>query len=236
MSLFSSRSAEIEVMDDLACTGEVVDQALRELEVINKWLGGNQVTITGVISLLKNIRPNGKPISIADLGCGSGDMLRKLAILAKRKNYAVALTGIDANPNIIDFARNNTADLPAIHYEALNIFSPEFEALHYDIVMGTLFFHHFTDAALIQFFSSLKKRVRIGIIINDIHRHWFAFHSIRLLTKWFSKSSMVKNDAPLSVLRAFSKKELQDILRSADIHNYSIRWRWAFRWQVIIRC
>ncbi|MBA4057205.1 MAG: SAM-dependent methyltransferase, partial [Marivirga sp.] len=71
-------------------------------------------------------------------------------------------------------------------------------------------------------------------IINDIHRHSLAYYSIRLLTKVFSKSSMVKFDAPLSVRRAFTKKELLEILNEAGIKKYTIQWKWAFRWQVLV--
>jgi hypothetical protein len=45
---------------------------------------------------------------------------------------------------------------------------------------------------------------------------------------------MVKFDAPLSVLRAFSKTELNDILYKAGITEFSLKWKWAFRWQLII--
>jgi hypothetical protein len=50
-----------------------------------------------------------------------------------------------------------------------------------------------------------------------------------------SKSSMVKYDAPLSVLRAFRKKDLKEILTQAGIKKFSIQWKWAFRWQVVAR-
>jgi hypothetical protein len=46
---------------------------------------------------------------------------------------------------------------------------------------------------------------------------------------------MVKYDAPLSVMRAFRKDELEEIMRGAGIENYSLRWMWAFRWQVVIK-
>ncbi|MFN7490265.1 MAG: hypothetical protein ACK5QK_11105 [Chryseotalea sp.] len=49
-----NRSAEIEIMDDLACEGPVVDQTLRELETINTLLGGNYVTLNGIDELIKD--------------------------------------------------------------------------------------------------------------------------------------------------------------------------------------
>jgi len=45
---FSKRSDDVEIMDDLACAGEVVNQTLREIENINRLLGGNYVTVDGV--------------------------------------------------------------------------------------------------------------------------------------------------------------------------------------------
>lgn len=229
---FSKRSSDIEIMDDLSCSGEVVDQSLRELEKINKLLGGNYVTIDGINTLLKNEK--GSVIKIADLGCGSGDILRLIKKWARKKNVNVQLTGIDANSSIIAYASTHTPAEFQIHYEAINIFSQHFRYQMFDIVVGTLFFHHFSNEQLISFFSQLKDQSKIGFIINDIHRHWFAYHSIKWLTQLFSKSPMVKSDAPLSVLRAFKKNELKQILKSAGIDNYTIRWMWAFRWQVIV--
>jgi 2-polyprenyl-3-methyl-5-hydroxy-6-metoxy-1,4-benzoquinol methylase len=231
---FSKRSEGIEIMDDLQCSGKVVDQTLRELEIINTWLGGNQVTINGIAKLFERINTS-EEITIMDVGCGGGDMLRLIDRWAKRKNRKVKLIGIDANPNIIDFAKNNLKDLPHIEFKAIDIFSKEFQCIKCDIIIGTLFFHHFSQDELSSFFKELKNQVRIGIVINDIHRHTLAYHSIKILTSLFSKSTMVKFDAPLSVLRAFTKNELNEMLSHAGITNYTIQWKWAFRWQVLIR-
>jgi 2-polyprenyl-3-methyl-5-hydroxy-6-metoxy-1,4-benzoquinol methylase len=229
----SVRSAESETMDDLQCSGPVLTQTLRELEFINKWLGGNNVTTNALKSFSYPSLPHTK-FTIADLGCGGGDMLRLIDRWAKRKNLNVELMGIDANPNIIKYAINSAPRSDNISFYTLDIFSQEFRKLKFDIVIGTLFFHHFSDAALIRFFSDLRQQVRLGIIINDIHRHFLAYYSILWLTKLFSKSSMVRNDAPLSVRRAFSRAELHDILVKAGYSNFQIKWKWAFRWEVIV--
>ena len=230
---FSKRSEEIEIMDDLDCSGEVVNQTLRELDTINDLLSGNYVTLSGLSQLVKN---SGSKIILADLGCGSGDMLRRIRKWATRNKKEIDLVGIDANPNIISFAKTHTPPECNIHYQPIDIFSQEFKSKKFDVVIGTLFFHHFTNEQLIHFFRQLKSQVRIGIVINDIHRHWLAYHSIRILTKLLSKSPMVKYDAPLSVRRAFKKSELRNILDQAGFKNYSLKWMWAFRWQVVLNC
>ena len=232
MPSFANRSIDPEIMDDLNYAGSMMDQTLRELEIINRWLGGNAVTID---ALNRIVGGSGKRrLEIADLGCGRGDMLRHIQRWAKRRHLEVSLTGIDANPYIVQAARNNLND-ETVSLESVNILSPEFESLHYDVVIGTLFYHHFTDHQLVTFFSKLRKQCRVGFIINDIHRHPLAYYSIKLLTQLFSRSDMVKFDAPLSVLRAFTKSELENILRAAGCTSYNLNWRWAFRWQICVR-
>jgi 2-polyprenyl-3-methyl-5-hydroxy-6-metoxy-1,4-benzoquinol methylase len=173
-------------------------------------------------------------LTIADLGCGGGDILKLVALLGRKMGFKFHLTGIDANPNIIAFARKNSEGFPEIKYEVDNIFSDQFRAKKYDLILATLFLHHFTEDELVKVFRSLRNQASVGIVINDIHRHWFAFYSIRILTQLFSKSKMVKYDAPLSVLRAFKKSELQSILQKAGIEMYQLKWKWAFRWQLVI--
>lgn len=232
---FSKRSDGVEIMDDLTCSGQVVDQTLVELEVINKWLGGNAVTVNGLQSILTtNQRKGNNNFVITDLGCGGGDMLKLLATVFKKKSSKASFIGIDANANIIEFAKRNSAQFSEIKFETVDILSSDFKNRRFDIVLATLFFHHFTSQQLIDIFNLLKAQSKFGIVINDLHRHWLAYYSIKLLTKFFSKSSMVKYDAPLSVLRGFRKKELIEILQKAGIKNYSLKWKWAFRWQLVI--
>ncbi len=221
----------MEIMDDLSCEGSVVEQTLRELEVVNARLGGNNTSIEGLNFLLKQI--NGQVIKVADLGCGGGDMLLLFNKWAVKNSKHLELFGIDANPFIIDYARKNLRGVQNVSFKTENVFSKSFTKQKFDIVHCSLFLHHFSEEELIHLFSNFQKQARIGVIINDLHRHWFTYYSIKLLTTLFSKSSMVKFDAPLSVRRAFKKKELEDLLNRAGIKHYRLQWKWAFRWQLI---
>jgi 2-polyprenyl-3-methyl-5-hydroxy-6-metoxy-1,4-benzoquinol methylase len=234
MTRFDRRSGNIEIMDDLQCAGEVVNQTLRELEAVNRLLGGNDVTLAGLQELLKG-RANPGEITVADWGCGGGDMLKLIADWGRRNNIKMRLIGIDANPNIIAFAINNCQGYPEIIFETANVLSEDFGKRKFDIVLTTLFIHHFTDDELVTLFRSVHRQAQIGMVINDIHRHWLAYYSIRLLTYFFSKSAMVKFDAPLSVMRAFRRSDWETLLAKAGIRTFTIRWKWAFRWLVVIQ-
>jgi 2-polyprenyl-3-methyl-5-hydroxy-6-metoxy-1,4-benzoquinol methylase len=230
---FSKRSSSVEIMDDLACDGEVVFQTLRELDMINQWLGGNKVTIDALRNSWR-LLPKDKEIIIADLGCGSGEMLRIISKLAEKENRKVKLIGFDANLHIIEYARRHSDEFSNLSFETTNVFSSAFQNQKFDFALATLFMHHFSEQELIDLFSSLKKQTRSAIIINDIHRHPLAYYSIKVLTHLFSRTPMVKFDAPLSVLRAFKKPELNEVMEKATIRIYHMKWKWAFRWQLII--
>ncbi|HTE11556.1 MAG TPA: hypothetical protein VK645_11305, partial [Chitinophagaceae bacterium] len=81
----------------------------------------------------------------------------------------------------------------------------------------------------------MHENAGIGFFINDLHRHFLAYYSIKILTGLFSKSYLVKNDAPLSVQRGLIKKEWEGLLKQSVLDNYSIEWKWAFRWLIISR-
>jgi 2-polyprenyl-3-methyl-5-hydroxy-6-metoxy-1,4-benzoquinol methylase len=232
MNRFGQRSDQKELMDDLECSGEVLKQTLRELKTINRWLGGNQVTTSGLRKIFK-ARPQ-ESYAIADIGCGGGDMLRMMDDWAKKEGIRVNFMGVDANPHIIQLARERLHDLPQIELLSQNVFDPNFEVEKVDIVTCTLFTHHFTDYELVDLLKSIGKKACLGVVINDLHRHPFAYHSIRILTRMFSKSQMVQHDAKLSVLRSFSRTDWERILGLAGIVNFRITWNWAFRWQVVI--
>lgn len=225
----SVRSTEAEIMDDSTISGEVVDQTLRELNTINTWLGGNEISVRCFQRLVKDR----DEVSLVDLGCGGGDILKKMASWTRKKGINSKYVGIDANPAIIEYAEKNCKDFVEIDFLSLNIFDDAFKNMRFDVVHACLFTHHFTDDQLIDLFRLFKKQSKLAVLINDLHRHSFAYRSIALLTRLFSKSFMVRNDAKVSVERGFKRAELVKILQAAGIQQFQLKWKWAFRWQLI---
>ncbi len=231
---FARRSTQSELIDELTLSGDDLRRNLEELAFINHWLGGNAVTLSGLDKVIRLNQPLQKPLRVADLGCGGGDMLVLMAKWASRKKVNATFTGVDANAFIVDYARQHTADEPRITYLLQNIFSEEFRQQTFDVVTCTLFCHHFDDQSLVNLLHQLRQQTRVAVVLNDLHRHWLAYYSIAWLTRWFSRSYLVKNDAKLSVWRAFRRRELANLLTAAGFTDFQIRWRWAFRWEVVI--
>lgn len=199
---------------------------MQELDFINTWLGGHHITLAGV----KKLAGDHKILKVCEIGCGGGDNLAAIGRWAARKKIEVSYIGIDINPACIAVAKERlsaanaaliTADYRDVQFDQ----SP-------DIIFSSLFCHHFTNEELVKQLQWMQQQARLGFFINDLHRHPAAYYSIKWLTAIFSGSYLVKNDAPLSVLRGFSRSEWLALLNSAGINNFSLRWKWAFRWLI----
>ncbi len=222
-----------ELMDDLTLATDALRQNLDELEAINTWLGG-YVPVTAGLGLLRPDWPRGRPLRLADVGCGGGDTLRAVAAWARRHGLAVELIGIDANAFMIDYARQKCAAWPEITFQQLDIFAEAFRGQSFDVVTCSLFCHHFADEALAGLLSQVVSQARLSVVINDLHRHPLAYYSIRWLTRLLGGSYLVQHDAPLSVARAFRRAELLALCARARVRVQRLRWRWAFRWELVL--
>ena len=235
MSLFidtTYRSDETEIMDDFTMKGELMRDTLDKLGSINKWLGGNSITLDGVDQLLKGL-PKDKTYTIIDLGCGHGDILRLVADFGRKKSYNFKLVGIDANQDAIDYANELSVNYPELSFRNEDIFSEEFQEFNYDIALTTLFLHHFKEDEIVTLLSSLSNKATIGIVVNDLQRSEIAYGLFKLLGVVIS-NYMIKQDGLTSILRAFKREDLERISQKLNFKS-QIGWKWAFRYQWLIR-
>lgn len=230
----SHRTTQEEALDDFELAGTDLRDALDKIAVINRWLGGNKITLDGLQALLQNTTPN-TPITIIDIGCGNGDMCRAIADFAKHKALPVKILGIDANPDTIAHAQLCSKNYPTISYSVQNVFDASFAALQYDIAVCTLTLHHFSDADILSLMALLANKARLGVVINDLHRSALAYRLFQLICFVFQLNDLSREDGLISILRGFKKSELERYSRQLQLANYRIRWKWAFRYQWIIK-
>lgn len=227
------RTQETEIMDDFFLEGKELQEALDKIASINRLLGGNKLTLHGLKTLLKKSDAT-KTITIADIGCGNGDMLRMLANYSKKNNLNLTLIGVDANAFTINYARKLSTEYPNIEYVCVDIFSEDFNAIEYDIVLCTLTLHHFSNEEILNIMTTFNKNANIGIVINDLHRSKLAYRLFEKVCAVFKLNKMSREDGLISILRGFKKKELENFSKKLDLKNYTINWKWAFRYQWII--
>lgn len=228
------RSDEPELMDDFDLEGETLRDALDKIASINKLLGGNKVTLNGVKNLINDIDKN-RVVTIVDVGCGNGDMLRTLADYAINEQLQFKLIGIDANAFTIKHAENLSRNYRNISYECVDIFSNNLSAQNIDVFLCTLTLHHFKDEEILKLVKYFHENAKIGVVINDLHRSKLAYYLFQALCLVFRLNAMSRADGLVSILRGFKKADLLRYSKELMFKNFSIQWKWAFRYQWIIK-
>lgn len=228
--LLKRRSYKKELLDRPDIPFADIQQNMEELDFINKYLGGHQITIQGLKQIVDK---SSKELHIVEIGCGGGNNLRVIQQWCKKNKIEAKLIGIDINPDCISFAKTKAAN-KGIDFVWSDYREVVFESSP-DIIFSSLFCHHFNDDELVFMMQWMQENSKKGFFVNDLHRHPLAYYSIKFLTRLFSKSYLVKHDAPLSVERGFSRKEWTKIFGKAGITSFKVSWKWAFRWLILCR-
>ena len=224
------RSYKKELLDRDDIPFEDIVTNMKELNFINTWLGGHQISIQG----LQKLAGNNQVLTICEIGCGGGDNLVALNKWCLQNNISASFIGIDLKEPCIALGKTRTSLLQNTTWMVNDYRNVVFQSQP-DIIFSSLFCHHFTNAQLEDQLQWMKQNSRIGFFINDLERNTIAWHLIKALTFLFSSSYLVKNDAPLSVARGFKKKEWLKLLQSANLSNCPVNWKWAFRHLVICK-
>ncbi len=228
---FSQRSTAEELMDDSGIDGPELTQALNQLRWINRLLAGTYPSIEGVMRLWQ---ASGRPaqLHILDVGAGSGDHSKQLLRWAEQEHIDLHISLLDIHPQTCALARQYYAHEPRISIQQGDFFMLKADTA--DIITAALVLHHIPDQQLGTAILVLWHAARLGVVVNDLHRHPFAWSSIWLLTRLLSGNRMIRHDAPLSVLRGFQIRDIRRLAELPGLEGLWFRWRPMFRYLIII--
>ena len=202
--------------------------------MVNTWLGGHRISIRGITQIIGTRKNIHIEASVCEIGCGGGDNLKAIAAWCSKHHIAANFTGIDIKKACVELAAQQYPEMSArwIHSDYAAV---EFTAEKPAVIFSSLFCHHFKEEQLVSMLKWMNRNSSTGFFINDLQRNPLAYYSIKWITHFFSKSYLVKNDASLSVARSFRKNEWRNLFHAAGITNYSIQWRWAFRYLIVCK-
>lgn len=128
-------------------------------------------------------RVTGRPVRVADVGCGLGYILRWLSAHGELGDD-VELLGVDYNRTLINGASKLAAhDQLRCKFAVANAFALSEPA---DIFISTGVLHHFRGDGLVHVFAEHERSAAIGFVHLDIRPSWVAslgswvFHQARM--------------------------------------------------------
>lgn len=200
---------------------------LDDLETVNRLTLATRPTLA-FLDRLTSDWPPGRELRLVDAASGQGGMLRAIHAFATARGLVPRLAGVDCNPQAGRAAAAATPPHMAIAWICADIFSAElpFEP---HVITSALFAHHLDDAGIVRFLRWMEARASHGWFVNDLHRHWLAYHGFRLLAGVAGWHRFVRHDGPLSVARAFVPADWKGLLAEAEVPDADIRWHLPFR-------
>lgn len=228
----SARTQSEEWMDDPSVSGAALRSALRDLQRINILLGGLRATD----AVLDPLLANHSSLRVLDVGTGTGDYLVHLVRRAQRTGTNLEAVGVDLNPVTVGHGRAwlDTTLAPAlraqVQLEIGDALALPYDDNAFDVCHAALFLHHFHGLDAPHLLREMNRVSRLGILVNDLHRHPLAYAGIWTLSRLLRMSPMVQHDGPISVRRGFHRADLMSMAEQAGLSSAVVRWHWAFRW------
>jgi ubiquinone/menaquinone biosynthesis C-methylase UbiE len=212
-----------ELLDTDAGTPHEVSSSLQDLRMFNRVFGG----IHTMACLLRRVaRQNQlKEISWLDVAGSEG-------YVATQAQRALARSGISLRTVILDRSPTHLgADHPAVCGDALAL---PFRDDSFDVVGCSLFLHHLEPEQVVRFAQESLRVARHALLIHDLQRHPLHL-ALSYLGFPLYRSRITRHDAPASVRRAYTVKEIGHMLEQVTAAgNIEIRTFYLFRIGVIV--
>ncbi len=203
-------------MMDEPCSYEELRDCLRDIARVNRLTFAFRSTLSWMSELLSSRPSLGAPLRVVDVGCGDGEMLRRIDAWAARRGVAVALTGVDLNPNAIRAAKESAGSSERIEWIVGDALSNT-AMTDIDVVICSLLTHHLTDPQIVQFLEWADGTARRGWFINDLHRQRLPYQVFRLWARFTNWHRFVKNDGAVSIRRSFVVEDWRRLCAAAGL-------------------
>ncbi len=208
-----SQQNRAELLDQKRGAAREVEKSLRDIARINRYLGGAKVVEKAIWPLLQGR----KSATILDIGTGSADIPRFLVEKAARRGVKLTIFAADLLERHLEVAKRDSQSFPTLFPLGADAFSLPIRDNGVDIVLASLFLHHFRVPQIETLFGEFARVSKLGFIANDTIRDAVPLAFFRLTAPIFAKSYLTRYDAVASIRRAYTAAEMRAIVDSSGI-------------------
>ncbi len=217
MTSLSSRALADELMDADDLDPDIYAAVVGDLARVNVVTMAARPTL----NFLSRATRGMQKFRLLDVGYGDGDMLRRISSWAARRGITAELVGIDLNPRSRAAALAHTPPGLSIDWQTGDY--ADLAGQGWDFIISSLVAHHMSHRQLIDFLRFMDREAASGWLINDLHRHGFAFWGFPILARLFHWHPIVRHDGTLSIARSYRPAEWPPILAEAGIAGRAYR-------------
>ncbi|HET7552106.1 MAG TPA: methyltransferase domain-containing protein [Gemmatimonadaceae bacterium] len=220
------RRRGLEYLDEPGVDGRVTVRSLQDVACANRYFGGVSAPLAELRIALRELRTlaDGESAVLLDVGTGLGDIAARARAVAADAGIPLRTVGVDASEPL---ARN--ASCPALPTARADALALPFADDSVDIVLCSQLLHHFENDRAIELLRELDRVAKHRVIVSDLRRSWFAASGIWLVSFPLRFHPVSRHDGVVSVLRGFTRGELERMVERAVHTQARVRQRPTFR-------
>jgi ubiquinone/menaquinone biosynthesis C-methylase UbiE len=211
---------------------EAIDQSLTDLSRISRWLGGMRGLATHLYPRLRDRHT--EPLRMLDLGAGGCSIPETIARWAEGERIPLHIFALDLQHAHLRWAQARLQSRATIVLVQGDVVTPPFADGSVDVVISSLFLHHFTKTALIQLLPKWVRLARRSLVMSDLVRHPVPYWFMKASSPVFARSAITRHDAAISIRRAYRPQELQNIAAEAGFPQARVFTHFPYRMTLVI--
>ncbi len=223
-------------LDDTA----TLDGNLADLARINRILGGTRLSIEAIRRLLaeSRSRAGSEPLQVLDVGTGAADIPLSLT-RAKGSWAGIHVTAADSRPEILMAAQRVHPELES--HRGVSLALADGRTLPwpdgaFDVGHASLVLHHLERADAVAFLAELRRVSQLGVVVNDLDRGRLTLLGAQVLLPLLTGNPWTRGDGVLSVRKAWTRPEMEALLREAGLRPIGAAVGFAgHRWAIAAR-
>jgi ubiquinone/menaquinone biosynthesis C-methylase UbiE len=160
----------------------------------------------------------------------------RLVRLAQSRNTDLRVLALDNNARHLQVAREDLNEQTAssnVHLLQADAFRLPLHDNAVDIVVSSLFLHHFRAPQIGQLLREFHRVSRIGWVMNDLVRHYVPLVFFRLTKPIFARSYITRHDGEASLRRGYTIDEMQRIVGQAPELQARVREHFPYRISIV---
>lgn len=196
-------------MDEAGCDAAALANTYRDFDRVNALVSGWRGYYTRYVRPI--LHEAGAGAGVLDIGCGAGDVMRRLAKWAKQDGLDAIFTGADPDDRAIAYANDCAMNTPSTRFVHASAETLADAGERFTVVLSNHVLHHLTDAEVAALCKTTERFAPKLALHADIHRHPVAYAGFPAIGGWF-RDSLILPDGLLSIRRAFTPDELRRIV------------------------
>jgi SAM-dependent methyltransferase len=207
-----------EMMDRSQPVSKELETDLENLEKLNRYFGSYSL----VRFFLRRWLSKGKTVKLLDLCTGSGDIPRFIVDWCRKNGVKIEITAVDQQPATLELAKRRSNSYPEITFLSANVldFVPSAPV---DLVFCSLALHHFGNQEAIRLIRQTEFMTGGKVLFSDLERSDLGIAGIYAVTAIALREPMTRFDGRLSMRRAFSFDEMNELAQAAGWRRFGHR-------------